>query len=60
MNLVELRKMLGISQMQVAKDMGVSINSYINWERGVMNPNKENEQKLKEFFEELENKKKEE
>lgn len=51
MNLLELRKQKGLSQVQVAREVGVSINAYINWERGVMNPNIENKQKLEELFE---------
>jgi len=46
MSLLELRKLLGLSQFEIAKELGVSINTYINWERGVMNPNEENQHKI--------------
>jgi transcriptional regulator with XRE-family HTH domain len=48
MDLLEIRKKKGLSQMQMAALIGVSINTYINWERKVMNPNPENEKKIKE------------
>lgn len=34
------------SQIEMAQKLEVSINSYINWERGVMNPNEENQTKI--------------
>lgn len=50
MDLLEIRKRKGLSQMQMAALIGVSINTYINWERKVMNPNPENAEKIKKFF----------
>ena len=48
MNLYKIRKELGISQVTMASEIGVSVNTYIMWERKVMNPNEENQIKLEE------------
>lgn len=50
MNFKEIRTKLGLSQVQMAYKLNVSIGTYINWERGVMKPNEENEKKLKEVL----------
>lgn len=49
-NLLDERKRLKLSQFDMASGIGVSINTYINWERNVMNPNPENEEKIIAFF----------
>jgi len=46
MDLKEERKKLGLSQVGMAVKIGVSINTYINWERGGTKPNPENLDKL--------------
>jgi transcriptional regulator with XRE-family HTH domain len=50
MNLKELRTKKGLTQMQVAVAVGVTITAYINWEKGGCNPSPENLQKLKEVL----------
>ena len=47
MELKKARKKLGMSQVDVAKAVGVHINTYVFWERGVSNPSGENLEKLK-------------
>ena len=46
-NLEKLRTKLGYSQTTLARKIGVSINTYRNWEYGVTKPNEENMKKLK-------------
>jgi len=46
MNLKQERKKRGLSQIDLAQRLGVHINTYINWERGVSKPNNENKAKL--------------
>jgi len=46
-NLKEARQALGYTQVEVARQVGVSINAYVLWEREVSNPNPENMEKLK-------------
>ena len=48
--LKQLRKSWGISQMQLASELRININSLINWERGCSHPNLENQTKLNEYF----------
>lgn len=50
MNIKELRKQKGMTQIDVAIAVGVSLTAYQLWERGVMKPNEENEKKLKEVL----------
>lgn len=50
MTLKELRLAAGMTQIAVAKAVGVSMNTYALWERGGMNPTPENEKKLREVF----------
>lgn len=50
MDLLKIRKSKGFSQIQMAALIGVSINTYINWERGVMKPNPENAEKIKKLL----------
>lgn len=54
MNLLKVRKKLGMSQFDMAKKIGVSINTYIAWEREVMNPNEANQEKLDLLFSDVE------
>ena len=49
-NLKETRIKKGLTQMKVAKEVGVSLNSYIRWENGVANPTEENLEKLEKIF----------
>ena len=49
-NLKELRQDRGYTQVYMAKEVGVSLTAYIRWEQGVMNPNEENEKKLREVL----------
>jgi len=49
-NLKELRLDRGMTQVDVAKAVGVSLSAYVLWERGVMNPTQENLEKLKDVL----------
>jgi transcriptional regulator with XRE-family HTH domain len=49
-NLKEIRIDRGMTQVEVARAVGVSIGAYVKWEQQVMNPNEENEKKLKEVL----------
>lgn len=49
-NLKELRKAKGLSQMKVAREVGVNINTYIRWENCCSNPTEENLAKLEKIF----------
>lgn len=51
-NLKELREKKGLTQIDLAKLVGVSANAYRNWEYGASYPNEENMKKLKEILEE--------
>lgn len=51
-NLKEKRKKLGLTQIQVAKKIGVTANAYRNWEYGANEPSRENQEKLKKLFKE--------
>jgi transcriptional regulator with XRE-family HTH domain len=46
MNLKDFRKMYGITQMDMCELIGVSLNAYILWERGISTPNPENQEKI--------------
>lgn len=46
MDIKKLRKSKKLTQVQVAKAVGVSITSFQLWEQGVTTPNAENMQKL--------------
>jgi len=48
----EKRKQMGISQIDLAAKLSVSVFAVQLWERGVSTPNKENKIKLEEFFKE--------
>ena len=45
-----LRENKNLSQVDVAKLLGVHINTYINWERGCGNPSPENLKKLEGLY----------
>jgi repressor LexA len=49
-NLKELRKAKGMTQTDVAKEIGVSLAGYRLWELGVGKPNRENYEELKKLF----------
>jgi len=46
----EKRKKNGYTQIDVAVKVGVSLSTYILWEKGAMNPNEENQKKLDEVL----------
>jgi transcriptional regulator with XRE-family HTH domain len=48
--LKEIRLKKGMTQIDVAVKVGVSMTSYINWEKRANNPSEENLQKLKEVL----------
>lgn len=50
MNIEERRKELGMTQVEVARGVGVSLQAYILWEKRVNNPKTENMIKLKEVL----------
>lgn len=39
-----------LTQVEVARTVGVSLNAYVKWEQGVGSPSEENLQKLKEVL----------
>ena len=45
-HLKETRQKKGLTQMKIAKGVGVSLNAYIRWENGVAKPTEENLEKL--------------
>lgn len=51
------RKALGLSQMGLARLVGVSLLTIQTWERGVSEPKPENKEKLEQVFTELEKRK---
>jgi len=53
MDLKKIRLELGKSQIDMASEIGVSLNTYTLWERNAGNPSEENEVKLKETIERL-------
>ena len=46
----EKRLAKNMTQIEVARELGVSVNTYRNWEYGGSNPTEENLQKLKEVL----------
>lgn len=46
MSILEKRKALGMTQVEVAKAVGVSLQAYILWEKEVNKPNEDNAKKL--------------
>lgn len=54
-NLKQVREEKELTQVELAKKVGVSIATYLNWERGVGKPNDENMEKLIEVLEDGEN-----
>ena len=50
------RKALGLSQMELARLVGVSMLTIQTWERGVSEPKPENKEKLEQVLSELEKK----
>lgn len=46
MNLEQTRKEKGITQVQLARAVGVSVNTIQAWERNVSTPSLENQKKL--------------
>ncbi len=55
-DLRERRKALGLSQMELARLVGVSLLTVQLWERGVSEPKPENREKLEYVLSELEGK----
>ncbi len=54
MNFLEIRKKYGLTQMDFAKNVGVSMSAYILWEKGVQQPKQENQEKIEDFVKRLE------
>lgn len=54
MDLKDFREKNDLSQVAMAVLLEVSIGSYLNWERRVMFPNKENQIKIDELFKKYE------
>jgi DNA-binding XRE family transcriptional regulator len=52
-NLKEFRIEHGMSQVEFASRIGIHINTYISWERGVGNPNDEMQEKLDSTIDEI-------
>ena len=50
-NLKEKRIKRNLSQIEIAKLIGVTANTYRNWEYGANEPSEENMKKLKEVLE---------
>lgn len=50
-NLKEIRLKKGLTQAQISKLVGVSINAYRNWEQGTGEPKEENLERLIEILE---------
>jgi transcriptional regulator with XRE-family HTH domain len=50
MNIKARRIELGITQIEAARRIGVSMSTYLLWERQVGNPSPENLEKLKRVF----------
>lgn len=48
MNLEQTRKEKGITQVELARQVGVSVNTIQAWERNVSTPSLENQKKLDE------------
>ena len=46
LKLLELRKKLKLSQIEMAKLLETGISTYITWERGVAKPNESNQKKI--------------
>ena len=46
-DLKKQRQQLGLTQVEVARKVGVSLSAYLLWERGAGKPNAENKEKLK-------------
>lgn len=54
MNIKEMRKKYGLTQIQIARAIGTSELTISNWDRGAMKPNPANAEKLAAFFAEQE------
>jgi len=53
MNIYELRKKYNLTQVEVARKIGVSITTVQRWEQEVTNPSEENQKKLEDLKVEL-------
>lgn len=49
-NLRELREKKGLTQMEISKMCGVTLNAYVRWEHGCTKPAPENQAKLEEIL----------
>ena len=56
-NLKQIRKSLGLSQMDLAQKVGVSLLTIQLWERGISEPNDKNKEILESVLKTLEKKK---
>ena len=52
-NLKQIRKSLGLSQMDLAQKVGVSLLTIQLWERGISQPNESNKEELERVIAEL-------
>ena len=52
-NLRELRKEAGLTQMELAGKIGVSLNTVVKWEKTPSKPSEENHKKLEKLFKKL-------
>lgn len=50
MDFKKIRKDLGLTQMEITKIFGITLNAYIRWENGVSKPSPENQKKVEEFL----------
>lgn len=48
--LLEYRKSQGLTQEAMAKKMGVAFSTYRQWEKEMVRPNRDNEEKINAFF----------
>lgn len=48
----EIRESKGLTQVEMANLVGVSLNGYVRWEQGANKPNEENLKKLKKALKE--------
>jgi DNA-binding XRE family transcriptional regulator len=52
-NLKQFREDHDVTQVEMARGVGVSLGAYIKWEQQVINPNEKNEKNLLKLIEEI-------
>ena len=50
MDFKKIRTDLGLTQMEITKIFGITLNAYIRWEKGISKPNEENQKVVDEFL----------